>query len=268
MDSALFTLAAVEPEFESIRQEILELLGKMSIQSFGQAVDSVEEVQQLISQLKTYKGNEKCPDFLPTVQQVFDNAKKLLKNESYSKCVKCINELESLKQLCKKANMILQDIGNNMNELDKLIQQKMVIERRLESQDLQLKEARKRFANFESKKGLMVFFKFFGLAVIAIIGIIIIIHNTQQWGAGGAFASTIAVGLLGMIPVAIWLIISDAIMKSGDKFFNNKLDEEISKYDVIKGELKKAEQDISGSQNQIQSLSDNLHGLLGIRKWA
>ena len=49
MDSDLFTLAAVEPEFESIRQEVLELLGKMSIQSFGQAVDSVEEVQQLIS---------------------------------------------------------------------------------------------------------------------------------------------------------------------------------------------------------------------------
>jgi tetratricopeptide (TPR) repeat protein len=143
VDSTLFCLAAVEPDLEPIRQEVLDLLGRMSIESFRKAVNSVEEVQQLISQLKIYKSNEQCPDFLLTVQQLFDNSKKFIQQESYSNSLKCIVDLAFVKYLCKSGSKVLPIIGDYINQLNKLIQEKMAIDQKLKSQKLQVDQSKK-----------------------------------------------------------------------------------------------------------------------------
>ena len=195
---------------------------------------------------------------MPTVQQVFDNAKKLLKNESYCKCVECINELEHLKQLCEKGNKIFPNIGNSMNELDKLIQEKMVVERRLESQKLKVQQGEKNLKSFNSS---MEFSKNPVLWIVLGSCILFTIIVAKGWGGWGFLAGLFSAFVISPIVLLITGFTLDTIKQSSRESIDSNLGKEKSILIGMESELSKVERDISSSQSNIERFSNELKSL-------
>lgn len=240
-DSSLFILAAIDPDLELIRQDVLALLGQMSIEKFRKAVSLVEEFQSSINHLKTYKGNELCPNFIPTVQNILDDSKMILKQESYSRSLQCIANLAHLKYLCEAGNKVLPAIGNHTNKLDKLMQEKIAIEQKNKAQEFKIAKA----------KLLLDMAKIF-LPIVYVIAIILFI----RWGLIQENFWMLFLGspLFGVIMLFPFAFIYDQFVKYLAKQNSKKSNLSSQEYEI--------KRDIDSYQSKMENLSKKLTELI------
>ncbi|MEG3438959.1 tetratricopeptide repeat protein [Pannus brasiliensis CCIBt3594] len=256
MDDSLFTLAAIEPDLEPVRQPVLKLLGDMSIEIHRQVEGSIKDIQDLFAQIESYKSIKECPDFMIELRQLFDEVQKKFQNPSYSDCVYSSKILKFLKRACESANTKMPLMDESLTELEKLNQEKLMIEQKLTVQELQVQRTENKKSgnnndnNFESVESI------FSLMVAVIIGLlsaIVYLYLIQNW----FLAIILSFGFVCCFCFVVYLIVS-----SIENRIQKQREQEINRKNVLIEALKEINKEIDLRQSFLEDSYDFLNALL------
>jgi len=96
IDPAYFSKCAVDPDLEVIKQDILKLLSRLSIEAESRTRQAVNLIAEQISEIeKEPSGNN---DFNVWVKKQLNKAEEGMKKPSYSFCLRCADNMNILKE--------------------------------------------------------------------------------------------------------------------------------------------------------------------------
>lgn len=94
-----FTRCSVDPDLKSIKGDILELLGKLSSDAESAAKQKVNTMASEFSVLKKNGKSYSNDSFIQEINKIINMSIDKLKNPSYSFCLRCINNMNTLQKV-------------------------------------------------------------------------------------------------------------------------------------------------------------------------
>ncbi|MCI0562982.1 MAG: hypothetical protein MN733_31280, partial [Nitrososphaera sp.] len=134
LNPALFAIAAVEPDLQPIRKDVLALLSNISIAAKNRAAQVLLEVRKDLSASVTHEEHKLYSDLISMAENHLIKAETLLHKPSYSDCLDGLKNLE-----------ILRDVTREIGALPNLYATRQQLEK-------QLNEAEKRHSKCEAEK--------------------------------------------------------------------------------------------------------------------
>lgn len=93
-DNTYFAKAVVEPDLQSIRNEILDLLSSIAEKVRSKAISILKEVEKELE----FDGKNHVQSYIERINTAINEAKEKLVNPTYTDCLLCITNLKILKE--------------------------------------------------------------------------------------------------------------------------------------------------------------------------
>jgi len=206
LDSAFFTVAAIEPDLGNLRNDILKLLSKLSNDAVREFNDFSEHVKKVVSRIdKNNKGRSEYKNFLSSIQGRLNKIVSS-KNSSYSDYVRSINDAHNFSLSLQKALKIIPDIDKNIDKVKELSEKKRSLLENLRNKEEKLKSTENKLKRMSTRPYYELLLLIFLSPVILYFtpGIFLVNSNSAGFHADGAdFILTI---LLWPLPFLIRLL--------------------------------------------------------------
>lgn len=99
LDPSYFSKCSVDPDLQIIKEDILKMLGRLSANAESVAKQKVErmghELSMLLEKAKSYSRD----NFTEEIKKVINNAIVKLKKPSYSYCLRCAKDMDTLQEV-------------------------------------------------------------------------------------------------------------------------------------------------------------------------
>ena len=137
MDASLFVIAAVEPDVEAIRQDVLTLLGSLSQNLLQLATTLSEEIQRLLTNVEQNNGLADYREWVASLRNNADTPQGLLRQPTYSNCVEYLRRVTPYKSKLQKAQEIIPQIDAAQSAIERFVTKRDEIEQELSQKKYQ-----------------------------------------------------------------------------------------------------------------------------------
>jgi tetratricopeptide (TPR) repeat protein len=126
IDSSYFSKCSVDQDLNTIKQDILQLLGRLSVDAECEAKQIIEQVKSDLALLKTEGEFNSKDDYIGEARRIINNAIDGLQKPSYSFCRHCTNVMNKIQEILSQIRSMIplyskversQEIINRMKEV-------------------------------------------------------------------------------------------------------------------------------------------------------
>ena len=275
MDASLFAIAAVEPDLEAIRQDVLTLLGSLSQNLLQMATNLSGEIQGLLSKVEQNNGHADYREWVASLRTNADTPQGLLRQPTYSNCVEYLRRVTPCKNKLQKAQDIIPQIDAAQSDIDRLLTKKDEINRELSQKKYQHQTIQPQ----ANSVGIPLWAFILAYCIPPILQFTINFNYVQgvirEFGSGEVVFFMLFLWPLGMLEmlniskhgsagiiIFIFGIIISVIMLAYLKQRNSSFEEQTKslqwKISSLQDSLKQVEQDMAKRQDAISRLTQEL----------
>jgi len=107
IDPSYFTKCSVDPDLQIIKEDILQMLGRLSSNAESKAKQMVDDIQNELSVLESKNQPDSNHNFLDKTIIIINNCKAGLLNPSYSFCLRCFNTMNIMKTVVSEMGQLI-----------------------------------------------------------------------------------------------------------------------------------------------------------------
>jgi Tfp pilus assembly protein PilF len=107
IDPSYFSRCSVDPDLQTIKQDILQILSRLSTNAESKANQMVEAIKNDLSILETEGKSYSKDNFTEEIRKIVNNAVVELKNPSYSFCLRCANVMNTIQGIVSQIKNLI-----------------------------------------------------------------------------------------------------------------------------------------------------------------